>query len=163
MRPMDDPSPGERRLSRPPSDRYRPTAIVDDPSPDAGTDGGAAAPARGIAAAVVAAIVVGGLITILGGVLLVTAGLVVVAGAGGWAIALAIRVGAGPTIARSRRRWLAGGLAVAAVIIGQLGLWLFARTEGGVLPPIDYLAQTFGVLVPLQALAAALAAAWTER
>ena len=31
------------------------------------------------------------------------------------------------------------GLSVAAVALGQLGLWQYARTEGGVLPPLDYL------------------------
>ena len=50
-----------------------------------------------------------------------------------------------------------------AILLGQVGLWLFARSEGGVLSPIDYLAQTFGVLVPLQVLAAAAAAWWTAR
>jgi len=161
---MDEPSqptqptqPGERRLSRPPSERYRATEIEPDDPPSA------ASPARGVAIAVVVAIVVGGLITVLGGIVLVTAGLVVVAAAGGWAVALAIRIGAGATIPRQRRRAIAFGLAVSAVVIGQVGLWLFARTEGGVLPLVDYLAQTFGILVPLQAVAAVIAAAWTTR
>ena len=91
------------------------------------------------------------------------AGLVVVAAAGGWAIALAIRVGARATLARPTRRGLAIGLALVAVVIGQVGLWLFARTEGGVLPLVDYLAETFGILVLLEAAAAAIAAAWTAR
>ena len=155
------PDPGERRLSRPPSDRYRATEAA--PDEDATVDDDAASPARGIAFAVVTAIVVGGLITVLGGVLLVTAGLIVVAAAGGWAIALAIRVGARATLPRPTRRGLAVGLAIVAVVIGQIGLWLFGRTEGGVLPLLDYLAETFGSLVPLEFAAAAIAAAWTAR
>ena len=166
MRPMDipdpapgaaDASPGERRLERPPSDRYR------QPEPDPVDVPTGASPARGIAVAVVVAIVVGILITILGGVVLISAGLIVLAAAGGWAIAIALRVGAGATIPRRTRRRLAIGLALAAVVIGQMGLWLFARTEGGVLPLLDYLAQTFGVLVPIQGVVAAVVAAWSGR
>ena len=40
----------------------------------------------------------------------------------------------------------------------RIGLWLYARTEGGVLGPLDYLGETFGLLVPLQVLAASIAA-----
>ena len=32
-------------------------------------------------------------------------------------------------------------LAVAAVALGQLGIWQYARTEGGVLPLVDYLGE----------------------
>ncbi len=71
----------------------------------------------------------------MGGVLLISAGLVVVAAAGGWAIAVALRLGSAGTIQGPTRRWLAVGIAVAAVVLGQIGLWLFARTEGGVLQP----------------------------
>ena len=62
-------------------------------------------------------------------------------------------------MAPSARRALVVGLAAAAVLLGQLGLWLFARSEGGVLGPVDYLAETFGLLVPLQFLVG-VAAAW---
>ena len=40
--------------------------------------------------------------------------------------------------------WLAIGVA-----LGQVGLWLLGREEGGVLSLIDYLAEVFGFLVPL--------------
>jgi hypothetical protein len=49
-------------------------------------------------------------------------------------------------------------LAVAAVVLGQAGLWLYARAEGGVLAPLDYLWEVYGVLVPLEVLAAGLVA-----
>ena len=98
-------------------------------------------------------------ITVLGGILLITAGLIAVAGLGGWAIAVAVRAGGLDAVAPSRRRALAVGFAAAAVLAGQLGLWLFARYEGGVLGPVDYLAETFELLVPLQFLFAT-AAAW---
>jgi hypothetical protein len=158
--PAPSPIPGERRLERPPSERYRSDATTGEP--ETATDDGAA-PARGIVFAVVAAIVLAVALTICGGVLLISAGLVVVAAAGGWAVAMGLRLGAGATIGRGRRRWLAIGLAIAGVLLGQIGLWLFARTEGGVLPILDYLGQTFGPLVPLQLVAAGLGAAWAAR
>lgn len=89
--------------------------------------------------------------------LAVSAGLLVVAGATGWAVALGLRVGAGESLSTGRRVRLALGLALLAVVLGQLGLWLYARTEGGVLGPLDYLGETFGPLVPLELVAAALA------
>ena len=44
------------------------------------------------------------------------------------------------------------------MVVGQLGLWQYARIEGGVLPPLDYLAEVFGPLVPGQFVVAAIAA-----
>ncbi len=58
---------------------------------------------------------------------------------------------------------LGATLAGIGVTIGQVGLWLYARTEGGVLPLIDYLGLTFGALVPLQLLLAAGVAWWRAR
>ncbi len=165
---MDDPipaapaepaaDPGERRLSRPPSDRYRGETTEPEEAPASN-----ASPARGIAVAVLVGIGVAIAITVIGGVLLVSAGLVVVAAAGGWAVALGLKGGAGATVPRRNRFWLAAGLALAAVVLGQVGLWLFARTEGGVLPIGEYLGQTFGAIVPLQALASTAAAGWSAR
>lgn len=140
--------PGERRLAHPPSDRYRatePPAPVLDP---------AASPARGVAFGLGAALVGAVAITILGGMLTFSAGLLVAAGATGWAVAAGLRLGAGHRLVGDRRVRLAVGLAIASVVLGQAGLWLYALAEGGVLDPIDYLAQTFGPLVPLQFLAA---------
>lgn len=159
--PAPAPDPGERRLSRPPSDRYRATEAA--PTGDDAFAPSSAAPARGIVFGVLVAIVIAVAITIVGGVLLVSAGLVVLAAAGGWAVAIAMKVGAGGTITRRQRIWLATGLALAGVVLGQVGLSLFARSEGGVLPIVDYLGQTFGPLVPLQAVAAVVTAAWSAR
>jgi hypothetical protein len=142
-------TPGERRLPYPPSDRYR-TPEVETPSAERATS-----TARAVAYAVIAALTGAAATVLLGGVLAVSAGLLVVAGAIGWGVAVAMRVGGGPRFDGDRRVRFALFLASAAVILGQLGLWLFARYEGGVLGPIDYLAETFGLLVPLQ-----LAIAW---
>jgi hypothetical protein len=72
-------------------------------------------------------------------------------------------VGAGERLAQGRRIRLAVGLALLAVVVGQFGLWLYARTEGGVLGPLDYLGETFGLLVPSELLAASMVAWLTAR
>ena len=48
---------------------------------------------------------------------------------------------------------------IVSIGLGQAGLWEYGRREGGVLAPLDYLAEVYGPLVPLQLLAAA-GAAW---
>jgi hypothetical protein len=58
---------------------------------------------------------------------------------------------------------IALALALAAIALGQAGLWVFARSEGGVLAPLDYLWEVFGALVPLQIVAAAVVAWITAR
>jgi hypothetical protein len=159
MGSMTDPSqaPGERRLPYPPSDRY---AVPDD-VPPAIDD--AASPTRGVMYAAAAAVVGAGAMTLLGGVLAVSAGLLVVAGATGWAVAVGLRAGGGPHIATARRVRLGLLLTTLAVALGQLGLWLYAGYEGGVLGPVDYLSETFGLLVPLQLLIAWIVAWATAR
>lgn len=144
------PVPGERRLAHPPSDRYR---VVE---PLAPVEDRAATPTRGVALGVGAAGLGAAATTILGGVLAVSAGLLVVAAATGWVVAVGLRMGAGPRIAADRRARLAVGLGFLSVAVGQLGVWLYALTEGGVLGPIDYLAQTFGPLVPLEFIVAGI-------
>lgn len=155
MAAMDDgrpgEAPGERRLARPPSERY--VAPAEGSAPD-GADARAGV---GLASLVAGAGAV--VITIAGGLLSITAGLLVIAGALGWAIGVVLSRGtevAGP-------RWLAPGLAALGVALGQVGLWLVARQEGGTLDPIAYLGEAFGVLVPLQLAIAAVVAWWQAR
>jgi hypothetical protein len=81
----------------------------------------------------------------------------------GYAVAIAVATGARETLIRPARPWVAALLAGLGVIVGQVGLWLFARSEGGVLAPLDYLGQTFGALVPLELALAAIAAWWRAR
>jgi hypothetical protein len=152
-----DTAPGERRLARPPSERYRDAGPVPEPDTDGVPTNGSAG--RAVAFGALAAIGVAAAITVLGGVLLVTAGLIVVAAVGGWVVAAAVRAGTAPALRRPQRSWAAVILAVAGVAVGQLGLWLYARYEGGVLGPLDHLAQTYGILVPLE-LGVAAVAAW---
>jgi hypothetical protein len=143
--------PGERRLERPPSDRYTPA--VPEPSPN-----GAGSQGHAIAYAVLAAIGGAVAITVGGGLLAMTAGLLVIAAALGWAVAAALSTSRdGGT--RTRRMALAAGMAAIGVALGQLGLWVVARQEGGTLGLVDYLGEVFGILVLLQ-LGIAVAVAW---
>lgn len=185
--PDPDPQPppqvaGERRLARPPSARYGTAPGPDSPpasGPGADSATGAApaasgaapaasapaasAPARGIAFGAIAALFGAALIVVFGGALAVSAGLLVVASAVGYAVGLAVVIGAADTLSLRGRPWIAAVLAGLGVLLGQVGLWLYARAEGGVLTPIDYLGQTFGVLVPLEVVLAAVVAGWRAR
>ncbi len=161
---------GERRLPRAPSERYgAPHAAGTGPAADGPpavatpdiTPGHA--PARGVAFGAIAALVGAALIVVFGGALAVSAGLLVVASGVGYAVGLATVIGAGDTLSTGTRAWTAAALAALGVVLGQIGLWLFARAEGGVLAPIDYLGQTFGPLVPVEVLLAAAVAWWRAR
>ena len=161
-------TPGERRLARPPSERYGATPASGRP-PDPGlppvepSAAAGAAPARGIAFGAIAALVGAALVVVFGGALAVSAGLLVVATAVGYTVGLATVIGAADTLSAGVRPWIAGILAGLGIVLGQVGLWLFARAEGGVLAPIDYLGQTFGPLVPVEVLLAAVVAWWRAR
>jgi hypothetical protein len=102
-------------------------------------------------------------ITVAGGILTITAGLLVIAAAVGWAVGLAFRLGVGTAFDRSVRiRWSIV-IALVGIALGQLGLWLLARQEGGVMALTDYLGEVFGVLVPLESLFAVAGAWWAAR
>ncbi len=155
--PPTEPIPGERRLAHPPSDRYRAAERA------ASTPARPVSPGRGVTFAAIVEIVGAIAIVILGGVLTLTGGLLALAAVIGYATAWALRAGAGATIDDRRRAYLALGLALGSVGLGQVGLWLYALTEGGVLPLVEYLGQTFGPLVPVQAIIAAVVAWVTAR
>jgi hypothetical protein len=100
-------------------------------------------------------------ITILGGLLEVGIGLLAVAAVVGWLVGTAFQ--SGSVEARRTTAVRAVAIAVGSVVLGQIGLWLLGRVEGGVLDPLTYLAEVFGLLVPGQLTAAAVAASWTAR
>jgi hypothetical protein len=137
--------PGERRpkLDRPPGDRYLPSAA-----------GRARAGGLRAQAGAPLAVAAGGVLAfvILGGILAITAGLIVLAGLIGWLVGLVVR----PPLR-------AAAVAVVVVLAGLLGIWLFGRWEGGVLAPIEYFAEVQGFLVPLEILAAGGLAAAASR
>lgn len=104
-------------------------------------------------------------LVVVGGVFASTFGLLLISGVSGAAIGLVLARAAVPDdaarpTARRAVLWIALALALGAVIVGDVGLWLFARQEGGTLEPLDYLWTTFGPFVPGDAVAATLAAWW---
>ena len=155
--PTTQSDPGERRLARPPSERYRVAEVVDAPQPRP------TSPGRGLLFATLVGVVGALAITFLGGVLTLTGGLLVAAAVLGWGTGWALKIGAGASLSSRRRVVAAVVVAVAAVLLGQVGLWLYAGTEGGVLSLTEYLGETFGPLVPLQALIAPMVAWATAR
>src|SRR6187399_3088262 len=96
-------SPGERRLARPPSDRYREAeAAAAAAEADAVVDP-AASVARGVALAAAVAIMGAAAIVFLGGVLEFTEVLLVIAGFTGGGVGIVLRWGAGVQLARRHR------------------------------------------------------------
>lgn len=92
--------------------------------------------------------------------LLWTGALLVVAVVLGILVGLAVALGAGGSLRPAARHWLAAGLALGALGIALVVSWILS---GMYLGPLDYLAQVYGILVPLQAvLAAAGAVAWSR-
>jgi len=158
MNPPPPADPGERRLDRPPSDRF-----LEAPPADAPVGASAGSPARAAAAAVVTGLLGVVATIILGGVLAFTAGLLVLAAAIGWGVASAVLVGARGTLQRVPRVLLAVIVTAGTIVAGQVGLWLYAQAEGGVLSLVDHLVQTYGPLVPLQAVFAIGVTWWTAR
>ena len=73
---------------------------------------------------------------IAGGYLTVTAGLVILAAFLGWLTGRLVSPPARAAI-----------VALAAIALGFLAIWLFGRFEGGVLGPIDYLLEVEGPVV----------------
>ena len=129
--------PGEQRpvLDRPPSDRYG-------PPPAETPDGGGARPDPILVAA---ALIFGSGIAfvVLGGILLVTGGLV--------ALAAFLGLLTGRLISPPAS---AAAVALAAVVVGLLSIWVFGRFEGGVLDPITYLLEVEGPVVVILCLLA---------
>jgi uncharacterized membrane protein YccC len=140
--PGDRPPSRQTRLDRPPSERYG-------PAPTPKTAGLRTRAARALGVALVGAAI----IAVLGGPLSMTAGLLAVA------VLIGLIVGA---MLRELTA-LAVGVAVGSVVLGLLAVWLFSRSEGGVLDPLNYFAEVQGPLAPIQLVLAALAAIISSR
>lgn len=155
-----DPARSSRRLAEPPSARY---ADRD----RSGTLGAARAGLVGpLLRAIVAAVVGAAMLVLMAAILASTFGLLIVSGATGAAIGLLMaraRVQSGetpPALSPSAAIWLAVALTLAAVAGADIATWLIARGEGGTLGLVDYLLTTFELVIPAEAVVAALAAAW---
>ncbi len=81
-------------------------------------------------------------------------GLLIVGAAVGWGVGLSVRTGAamarGGAGSAGRRIALAAGLALASCLVAWAGAWAWSHVQGGVLGPVDFLAQVYGPLVPAQ-------------
>ena len=151
--------PRGRRLAEAPSARYAAGGQAGAPDASRSALPGPLVRAGLIAAAGAIALV------LVGGIFASTFGLLFVSGVMGAAIGLVIaRAGVPDNAARPTPRrtvlWIAIALAIGAVALGDVGLWLVARQEGGTLGPLDYLWTTFGPFLPGDAIVAALTAWW---
>jgi hypothetical protein len=152
------------QLERPPGERYAEAG--------AGRVGSEATNAVGnallvpLARSLVAALVGTVLLYALGALLSSSGGLLFVAGLTGAAVGLLLARAAAPgrseMPALSRRQVTRAAIAISilAVVIAAVGTWLHALVEGGALGLLDYLLETFGVIVPAELVIAALSAAW---
>ncbi|HEU4672384.1 MAG TPA: hypothetical protein VFS32_05740 [Candidatus Limnocylindrales bacterium] len=131
--------------------------------PVADTDGQPTpSPVRALGLGSVAAAILALVLAVLGGPASFSAGLVVVAFFMGRLVGAMVKFGAAGTLSSPARVSLAILISLAGIAAGQLGIWLFARGEGGVLDVGTYLAS-FGPLVPLEFMIATLSAWWSAR
>ncbi len=119
-------------------------------------------PVRALGLGSTAAAILAVVLAVLGGPASFSAGLVVVAFFMGRLVGAMVRFGAGPTLSSPARVSLAILISLAGIGAGQLGIWAFARSEGGVLDVASYLGS-FGPLVPLEFMIATLSAWWSAR
>ena len=150
-------APEPRRLERPPGERYAARETGGDEAP------ARKSPIRGIVLASVVGTIGSAASIALFALASISAGLLVVAALTGLFVAEALRAGGGATIPARLRRTLAVATALESVAVAQLGIWLYARAQGGALGLIDYLGQTFGPIVLLEFGLAALVAWWSAR
>jgi hypothetical protein len=161
--PVPDPSPavgGERRrLDRAPGERYAEGGGRSGASRGAGSG-------RGRPSVIRAFLVedAGALAFFLLGLLDLGAGLLVVAAFIGWIVALALVWTGRDAIAVSRTRtWIAAMLGAWSIVAAILIDWVYALIQGGVLGPLDYVVQRYGIVALLSVVVAAGVAALRAR
>jgi hypothetical protein len=119
--------------------------------------------ARAIGFSVPAAIIALIVYLVLSGPLAFDSGLVIIGIFAGRVIGLTAKAGGGATVTSDGRVVIALLVTLGWFIAAEVGTWLYARSEGGVLPILDYLLQAYGPIVPLVAIASVLAAWWSAR
>jgi hypothetical protein len=168
----ETPEPGrQRQLDRAPGERYRGTTPptgpgaagsgTDKPATDATPHGPSGSARRAVLAASSVALVVAIGRAIVGQVDL-GLGTLAIAAFAGWIIALALVWGAAGAPIR-RRALVAAVLAGLAIAAGLVLESLIARVGGGVLGPIDYVNERYGLLAYVEIAVAALVAAIRAR
>lgn len=145
--------PPRRLLEQAPSERLAARGGAGERGPGARVDADDGSPVRAVVYGLIAA-AAGTLVHLVAATyLLWTGALLIVAVTMGILVGLAVAVGAGGAVRARARRTLALGLALGAVGLAVGINWVLS---GQYLGPLDYLAQVYGMLVPLQlALAAA--------
>ncbi len=166
--PAAAPTPGEpaapagrRTLDRAPGERYargRGAAL------DALEAAGGGTPGRAVAMGGIGAVV--GIVALL--VLAIpfsfTAGLVVVAIFMARLVGLLVRAGAAGSLSSPARVVAAVVIVLGGVAVANVALWLWALSEGGVLPLPQYLDEAYGTpLIALQFMLGTLTAWWSAR
>jgi hypothetical protein len=150
-----------RRLERPPGERYRTGSPGRSDTAGEDPGGGARAGRRRALVMAVLAADAGAILFLVIALTGLDLGLLVVAAFAGWltAIALVWR-GRRAGIAEDRLRVAIGALLGGWAVVGGLLLdWVYALLTGGVLGPLEYVAQRYGIVAPLAlALAAGVAA-----
>jgi hypothetical protein len=148
-----------RRLDRAPGERYRAEARG-----SAVSDTAAGNPRAKAISAVVVVADVGAIVFFLLGLLDLGVGLLAVAAFVGWGIGVAVIWWGRDILARGRKRIaLAASLAGWAIVLAIAIDWGYALVQGGVLGPLDYVAQRYGPWGPLSVVVAAAVAAWRAR
>jgi hypothetical protein len=159
----------QRQLDRAPGERYRgttpptgPAGVTDGVAPrTAPTHAPSGSARRGILAALSAGLVVAVGRAIVGQVD-VGVGTLAIAAFAGWAVALALVWGAAGSPIR-RRALVAGLIAGLAIVAGLVLESLIAKLGGGVLGPIDYVNERYGLLGYVEVAVAAVVAAIRAR
>ena len=148
-----------RRLDRTPGDRYR----AEPRHPGARADGPSSRRTRAIVALLVV-VDAGAVVYLLLGLLDLGVGLLAIAAFLGWIVGVTMIWWGRDAIASGRRRIaLAASAGTWAIVLAISLDWGYALVQGGVLGPLDYVAQRYGPWGPLSVVVAALVAAWRAR
>ena len=154
--------PGEvrrPRLDRAPAERYR-NASSEAAAAEARSRSSPFSRLSGDAISLLAGALGALAVTVVYGVLATTIGLLAIAGVTGFMAGLALR--SRPASASTQGSPSAGRavtIAVLAMTLGILGGWFISLAQGGIAGPIDYVAQTLGLMALIVPLVAA-AGAW---
>jgi hypothetical protein len=160
----EPPEPPDR-LARPPSERYKPSAPSSAPAQIDEQEAAlaVATPGRGVAFGLIGGAIGAALLVLFGAVFAYSVGLLVVAFFLGRIVGYTVRAGALDSLSSSARVSVAVLIALGAITLAQVAIWLWALQEGGTLGLGEYLVDAFGPLVPLEYMLATLTAWWTAR
>jgi hypothetical protein len=161
--PQDPPPAPERqrRLDRAPGERYRQPARP--PAADGDPPSSSPSAARAVLAAVLVADACALLYLVLAQVDL-GIGMLAVAGFAGWATGIALLWwGRDALPVRTTRTGVAAIVAGSAIVLALALDWAWSLVQGGVMGPVEYAGERFGIVAPLSIAVAAGVAALRAR